>query len=198
MTVKELQNLSMDEFKQLSASEQRQAVTTLASAYNKRIKRVMAKGGEHAPALESSNVDFTTKGYFTAKGKKKSSELAEEFKREKTFGELKTSTVSGYEKYMQTVGQIQDREHGGELSRSLASDAWAAFRKMKEDKKGITDGSYASDQLFTYMKDEIIGNRKYNTFGEGDIERRLEERINDAYEKGEWGLREADPTQPFL
>lgn len=187
MTVKEAQEMSIDEFKALSPAKQKQATQVLADAYNKRLKRLEAhEGGKGSPAYQSKVSQITEKGRFSTKGKS-GKELAAEFTRAQYFGGLKTSTVSGYEEYQEKItGKLQDRQHGGQLSKNLANSAWDAFNRMKEQFPSfLRDGSDASDQLVKYLSNEIIGNKKYNTFGEGELERMLQEKATELYEAGQ-------------
>ena len=105
--------IDIDEFSNLSKTELRQAVSRLADAANKRLKR-MSKSDVVSPAymeaMDSGN-KFSTRG-------KSEIELQIEFRRVSNFLQDKTSTIKGAKEYIEETRQNLKDAFGIEINKS--------------------------------------------------------------------------------
>ena len=114
----------------MTRAELAHEVSILASAANKRIKRLEAKD-YNTPALRYT---MEHGGKFSVKGKSKT-ELLMEMKRAKGFLGAKTSTVSGAKKSIQTMMESQKKinpEFKGELTKEEVDKYWEAIDKIRK------------------------------------------------------------------
>lgn len=112
-SIKDIMQMDIDEFSHLSKTELRQAVSRLADAANKRLKR-MSKSDVVSPAymeaMDSGN-KFSTKG-------KSEIELQIEFRRVSNFLQDKTSTIKGAKEYMEETRKNLKDSFGIEINKS--------------------------------------------------------------------------------
>lgn len=104
--------MDIDEFSHLSKTELRQAVSRLADAANKRLKRV-SKSDVVSPAymeLMDNGNKFSTRG-------KSEIELQIEFRRVSNFLQDKTSTIKGAREYMEETRQNLKNAFGIEINK---------------------------------------------------------------------------------
>lgn len=122
-------DISIDEFSHLSKTELRQAVSRLADAANKRLKR-LEKSDVVSPAyMEATEADkkFSTRG-------KSEIELQIEFRRVSNFLQDKTSTIKGSRAYMEEARQNLKDTFGIDINKS-------DFAELISDYKRIIDES---------------------------------------------------------
>ena len=93
LTIKDIQSMSMDKFQKYTPSQQRELVSRLASAGNKRLK-TLEKSGIQTPATIKLGLSG---GKLSVKGKT-GDELIKEFYRAKNFLNSPTSTKTGWKK----------------------------------------------------------------------------------------------------
>lgn len=98
--VQRVLNTDVEKFEKMTRAELAHEVSILASAANKRIKRLEAKD-YNTPALRYT---MEHGGKFSVKGKSKT-QLLTEMKRAKGFIAAKTSTVSGAKKSIKTISK---------------------------------------------------------------------------------------------
>ena len=114
-SIKDIMDISIDEFSHLSKTELRQVVSRLADAANKRLKR-LSKSDVVSPAymdaLENGS-KFSTRG-------KSEIELQIEFRRVSNFLQDKTSTIKGSCEYMEETRQKLKDAFGIEINKSEA------------------------------------------------------------------------------
>lgn len=128
-SIKDIMDISIDEFSHLSKTELRQAVSRLADAANKRLKR-LEKSGVVSPAyMEAKEADskFSTRG-------KSEIELQIEFRRVSNFLQDKTSTIKGSRAYMEEARQNLKDTFGIDINKS-------DFAELISDYKRIIDES---------------------------------------------------------
>lgn len=128
-SIKEIMDIGIDEFSHLSKTELRQAVSRLADAANKRLKR-LGKSDLASPAYmeatEGGN-KFSTRG-------KSEIELQIEFRRVSNFLQDKTSTIKGARAYMEEARQNLKNTFGIDINKS-------DFAELISDYKRIIDES---------------------------------------------------------
>lgn len=128
-SIKDIMDISIDEFSHLSKTELRQAVSRLADAANKRLKR-LEKSDVVSPAyMEAKEADskFSTRG-------KSEIELQIEFRRVSNFLQDKTSTIKGSRAYMEEARQNLKDTFGIDINKS-------DFAELITDYKRIIDES---------------------------------------------------------
>ena len=128
-SIKEIMDIGIDEFSHLSKTELRQAVSRLADAANKRLKR-LGKSDLPSPAyMEATEAGskFSTRG-------KSEIELQIEFRRVSNFLQDKTSTIKGARAYMEEARQNLKDTFGIDINKS-------DFAELISDYKRIIDES---------------------------------------------------------
>lgn len=112
-SIKDIMDISIDEFSHLSKTELRQAVSRLASTANKRIKR-MSQSDLVSPAYLEV---LDNEGKFSNRGKSEI-ELQIEFRRVSNFLQDKTSTSKGAKEYMEETRQAMKDVFGIDINKS--------------------------------------------------------------------------------
>lgn len=123
MNIKELLNLDIGDVQKMSRKDLSKAVSTMASAANKRIKRFEQKDIE-TPAImgvKRSGGKISTKG-------KNLNELRSEYVRARTFLTAKTSTAKGFGKVQKEI----EVRIGGKLTIDESKEFWSAYNKLTE------------------------------------------------------------------
>lgn len=122
-------DISIDEFSHLSKTELRQAVSRLADAANKRLKRLEKSDVVSTAYMEAKEADskFSTWG-------KSEIELQIEFRRVSNFLQDKTSTIKGSRAYMEEARQNLKNTFGIDINKS-------DFAELISDYKRIIDES---------------------------------------------------------
>ena len=98
LTIKDIQKMSMDKFQSYTPAQQRELVSRLASAGNKRLRN-LEKVGTETPSTIKLNLSG---GKLSVKGKS-GDELIKEFYRAKSFLNSPTSTTIGWKKTKQEI-----------------------------------------------------------------------------------------------
>ena len=164
--VTDLLNLSNEQFLKLGKTELRKVVQQLATAGNKRLKRLEAEGY----STPASRYVTRSGGAFTTKGKNLNA-LREEYSRVRRFMESKTSSKTGYvEVRNKTLETIKKNNPDIDLRGSAIKDV---EKKLKAEGKTVKD----------------IGKREYNRMLEKALQNRVSEMFS-AYEK----IKESDPS----
>lgn len=125
-SIKDIMDIDMDTFNQLSERDLRQLTTRLASAANKRIKR-MEKAGIMSPAYDRIQ---ESGGKISVKDKT-FNQLRHEFGRAKGFLQSKTSSLSGWKKTKQTVIKAF-KGMGVDIPEQSYDDVFRTYEKLKE------------------------------------------------------------------
>ena len=128
-SIKEIMDIGIDEFSHLSKTELRQAVSRLADAANKRLKRL-----EKSDIVSPAYMEATEAGSkFSTRGKSEI-ELQIEFRRVTNFLQDKTSTIKGSRAYMEEARQNLKNTFGIDINKS-------DFTELISDYKRIIDES---------------------------------------------------------
>lgn len=145
-TIKQLLNLSIGDISKLSRRELALVVSQLASAANKRLRRLenTPMGTESIPYKNAMKV-----GKFSVAGKNQG-KLQNEFKRVSEFLKTKTSTVSGW-KAEKT--RVYRRIGGGFDSEDAEKAFWRAYRDIAKSEKALHK-SYGSTETQRYLRKE--------------------------------------------
>lgn len=126
LTVKNLLSISSSDFSKLSQKDLKKAVSVLASAGNKRLRR-LEKSGVTSSAyrhITHSGGDFSIKG-------KNLNQLRSEFIRAKNFLQSKGGSVTGARKIQrETISSLE--KVGVTLTEKQYNDFWEAYEKIKE------------------------------------------------------------------
>lgn len=145
-SVKELLNLSSRDVAKMSRQELARTVSQLASAGNKRLRRLerTPMGTESRPYKSAMEV-----GNFSVAGKNQG-QLQNEFKRVREFLTAETSTVQGWKKYRASV----KKRIGGEFSSEEAEKAyWKAYREIAKSERALHH-SYGSEETQRLLHSE--------------------------------------------
>ena len=148
-SVKYLQNLTNRQLTNLTRNELAKVVSKLASAANKRTKRLI-QSGVPSPALigriERGKVKFSVKG-------KNVDELKKEYLEVKSYLSSETSTVKGARKVMNTVIDTLKNKKGIEITENQYKDFFKIYERVKEA------DPYISSQQMKYKVFEAISNK---------------------------------------
>lgn len=145
--INELLNLSSRDVSKLSRQELARVVSQLASAANKRLRRL-----ERTPMGTESRPYKTAmeKGNFSVAGKKHG-QLQNEFKRVSEFLKAKTSTVSGWKA---EKARVYKRIGGGFDSEEAEKAFWRAYRDLAKSEKALHN-SFGSDETQRQLRKEL-------------------------------------------
>lgn len=145
-SVKELLNLSSRDISKLSRRELALVVSQLASAGNKRLRRLenTSMGTESIPYKNTMKV-----GKFSVAGKNQG-QLQNEFKRVSEFLKTKTSTVSGWK---EEKARVYKRIGGRFDSEDAEKAFWRAYRVIAKSEKALHK-SYGSTETQRYLRKE--------------------------------------------
>jgi len=181
MTIKDILNLDVADIMKMNKVELKKTVSKLASAANKRYKRM----GE---------TEFLTAAYYGVKrsggkfsvAKKNLNDLRAEYTRVTSFLKNKQSTLRAAKK---SYAEMSERL-GGNLTPSEYKDLWEAYHLLEEAEPNFLkiDGS---DRIQQFLRDIILqGDRDVDSLvakGKAEIKRLYEETKNDKeFDMGEF------------
>lgn len=156
LTIKDIQKMSMDKFQKYTPAQQRELVSRLASAGNKRLRN-LEKAGMQTPATIKLNLSG---GKLSVKGKS-GDELIKEFYRAKNFLNSPTSTKTGWKKTKQeiqkTVLDIGKIYKGMDYNEAIAN-AFAYYDTLSEIDPTLTmsrDKYKVTEKIAEMMKQGI-------------------------------------------
>lgn len=124
-SIKDIIDMSIDDFSHLTKTELRQAVSRLADAANKRLKR-MEKTELVSPARIEA---MDSGGKFSTRGKSEI-ELKIEFRRVANFLSDKTSTSKGAKEYMEETRQAIKDVFGIDINKSDFGDLMRGYNQI--------------------------------------------------------------------
>lgn len=125
-SIKNIMDIDMDTFNKLSERDLRQLTTRLASAANKRIKR-MEQAGDLSPAYDRIQ---ESGGKISVKNKT-FNQLRHEFGRARDFLRSKTSSLAGWKKTKRTVIKAF-RGMGVNIPEQSYDSVFRTYEKLKE------------------------------------------------------------------
>lgn len=137
-SIKDLIDLYPSDIRGMTKKELSKVVSQLASAANKRLKRLAATpmGGESRAYKTAMK-----RGKFSVKGKDKNA-LWNEYKRVRQFLGSKTSTVKGFKEFR---AETTNRIGGGFANEDGEKAFWRAYRGMAESEKALVKSYGSSD-----------------------------------------------------
>lgn len=151
--VTEIQNYTLTKIMSMSRRDLAKAVSTLASAGNKRLAR-FKKAGITTPA---STYIKKHGGKFSVAGKNLY-ELREEMQRVKGFLESETSTVKGFRKWESKIAETLSTSTGidyNSLTETQKRKFWRAYSKLEEmDSANVYGARYRTsvNEIYTAIK----------------------------------------------
>lgn len=155
---KQLLSLPSADIDKMSESELRDAVQILASAANKRLKRLAGtESGKMSPAYQSAmKRSYTTSqgGKFGTEGKTRN-QLRNEFKAIKGFMESKTGSVEKWGRYKKKVYDRMGGDFGGDATKE--SQFWKMYRELESEHGIIGYMQYGSKETQADLRRVING-----------------------------------------
>lgn len=169
-SVSELLEMNPDK---LSAADLRQVVSRIASAGNKRLKR-LDKAGVRSRAAE---VVMSSGGKFSVKGKSED-ELRVEFMREKNFFERKTSSLRGIKQIQKETLKTLESRGVTNIDEDEIGETFALYDRLKEIDPGITVNNlkYGVINAISELPDDLDFEEKILA---------MQEQLEDLYEEQE-------------
>lgn len=156
LTIKDIQKMSMDKFQKYTPAQQRELVSRLASAGNKRLRN-FDKAGIETPATIKLNLSG---GKLSVRGKS-GDELIKEFYRAKNFLNSPTSTKTGWKKtkdeIQKTVSDIGKIYKGMDYNEAIAN-AFAYYDALSEIDPTLTmnrDKYKVTEKIAEMMKNGV-------------------------------------------
>ena len=123
-SVSELLDMNPDK---LSAADLRQVVSRIASAGNKRLKR-LEESGMYSPAADDV---IENGGKFSVKNKSRD-DLLTEFKREREFFDKKTSSVRGIRDIRNRTAKTLESRGVTNINKEQIGEAFAVYDRLKK------------------------------------------------------------------
>lgn len=191
-TIEAILSIKPDVINGMTANELRPLVAKLASAANKRLKRLEASEiGQQSPAYKSAmkrSYTTTQGGKFGTKGKDKG-QLSNEFKALREFFGKKTSSVTGFSSYRKKVYEKLGNGKGFD-NVDREKEFWSMYRKIEElhpEMKYMQYGSVqAQADLMKVVQNDARAiirevNKNNVSFKRKDRDKYIEKITNDYY-----------------
>lgn len=167
MTIEDIMGMDLDDFNKLSERDLRAVTSRLVSASNKRIRR-LEKYDIKSPALYNLGTDyrFSTKLPKGTDASQRVNKLRQEFARARTFLSSRTSTISGYKKYVSDIRE-EIRKSTGVSKKAMKnvdlSKAFERLHKLQESGKipsstGVKGSSKGSIHARDYIIEQMVKN----------------------------------------
>ena len=170
----------------LSAADLRQVVSRIASAGNKRLKRLEKSGlsSRAADSIQESGGKFSVKG-------KTEAELKSEFMREKDFFERKTSSIKGIREIQRETVKTLEQRGVTSVSKDKIGETFALYDKLKERDPSVANKNmkYAVINAIAELPDSMDAEEKILA---------MQEQLNDLYEEQEDLYDEFDSISDFF
>lgn len=168
MSIDDIMSMDWDDVKRLSRSELAKVTSRLASAGNKRLRRMEKSGITYSPAYSSA---MRGGGNFSVKGKGVN-ELRTEFARVRNFLNLKTSTVKGAKEFKK---KFENMTSG--LSNNQIGEFFDMLHRLQESDRAFFEDSIRYKiimEILTNKVKEMSGTELYNY---------MRKRIDELYEQ---------------
>lgn len=188
-TVNQLLNIDIADFNKLNEQQMRQAVQTLASAANKRIK-TLKKRDMRTPALDALYRSGT--GKFSTRGLDLNG-LRREYAKAKTFLSAQSSTIRGYKNELKKT-QTELANYGVNVDTNQLSDLFRVYAELSRNDKTIADREMKY-QILQAIADEMNDTPTYEI---DQLISRMQERIQTRYEESEALMNEFDGVSGFF
>lgn len=155
-TIKELINLDITDVQRMNRRELAAAVSTLASAANKRLKRLERSDvGELSPAYQKAQ----KRGQRFSVAGKNINQLRNEYKDVTQFLKLKTSTVTGWKNVR---NETYSRIGGDFTSEAQEKRFWEIYRKLESEMFGAVQAYGSTETQRLLRKEMVLGERRSN------------------------------------
>ena len=169
MSISDIINIDLETFNKMGEKDLRAVTSRLVSASNKRIRRFENKG-IISPAYRSLGTDtrFSTK---VAKGVSKGQRLnkiRQEFSRARNFLNLKTSTMTGYNEYVEEIKQGIEEQTGMSMKGVDIKKLYETLHQAQERGdvsavRGSKGSLQAREIIVNMMKDNNLTPEQYMT-----------------------------------
>ena len=206
LSVNDILSMDWTDIQKLNRRDLAQLTSRLASAGNKRLRRLEKEGLNETPAyiaIKRSGGDFSVKS-------KTINELRNEFSRVRTFLDpsTKTSNVRGAKKVESSFRKRLGLEEGENMSESQRKKFWEGYRIFEENNKAQVF-NIGSGEIQMLMRDvqrqdkRMSGQRLADTFEKSvDLNKLYEERLlnDEVYEQTRFynfDEDESDDELPF-
>ena len=176
LTTEQILNMDINDINRMNSRTLNALASRLVSSMNKRIRNLREKA-PYSPALES-----LPKGYlFSVKGLNRN-EVRSLVGQMMQFGQMSTSTVSGYKKTRKKI----EKKLGGKLS-NLKDEPkfWDVYRRLQESNHAIFQ-KLSSEAILKMLYDEAIDKPDEDLFD------RMNENLDDIYNALEGNVAEDD------
>lgn len=193
LSIQDIMNMDINDINRMGESDLRRVTSRLVSAGNKRI-RLLEKRGIVSPAYSSlgtSGNKFSTKLAPDVDVTQRVNSLKQEFSRVRNFLAMKTSTISGYNKYINEMKEDISASTGlskKDLKSVDLGKAFATLHKLQQSGKipvnttGTKGGSRGSTHARNYIISQMVDNP---TISEEDLMKMTQEDYNDYYDETE-------------
>ena len=188
-TVNQLLNIDIADFNKLNERQMRQAVQTLASAANKRIKTLKQRD-MRTPALDALYRSGT--GKFSTRGLDLNG-LRREYAKAKTFLSAQSSTIRGYKNELKKT-QSELANYGVSVDTNQLSDLFRVYAELSRNDKTIADHEMKY-LILQAIADEINDTPTYEI---DQLISKMQERIQTRYEESEALMNEFDGVSGFF
>lgn len=177
-TIKQLINLDITDIQRMNRRELAGVVSTLASAANKRLRRLeVSDVGNMSPAYQQAQ----NRGKLFSVVGKNVNQLRNEYKAVTQFLKRKTSTVKGWKKVRE---EILSRIGGAFPSANTEKLFWEAYRKIESGEYGAVK-SYGSTETQRLLRQEIV---KDDWISIDDLIEKMIHHLDAEYEKQQISL----------
>lgn len=171
-SISDLINMDANDFLSLNRSEASKVVSRLASAANKRLRRM---GNTSSPATRRA---AKSGGAFSVKGKTLN-QIRSEYVRAKQFLQNETSTIKGYNKFVK-AGVSQLAKMGVDISEQNYKRFTDLFDQLKE-----IDTSIGNRQLRYKVMPELAKMVERGKLSDNQILGRMKRKVVELYEEQE-------------
>lgn len=177
-TIKELIDLDITDVQRMNRRELAAAVSTLASAANKRLTRLeLSNVGELSPAYQQAQ----KRGQRFSVAGKNVNQLRNEYKAVTQFLKRRTSTISGWKNVRK---ETYSRIGGGFKSAAQEKQFWKAYRKLASDEYGAVH-AFGSDETQRLLRQEMTSGGRRSTDA---LVNTMIARLDEEYEKQQISL----------
>lgn len=185
MRWQDLVNISIDEFNKMTKSELKAATQILASAGNKRIKRMQEAG------KVSSSAEYVLKRGKFSTDKKTFQQLKNEFMRAKNFLESKTGSLAAMTKLeKKSISALEDAGVTG-VTRENYGEFWRAYEELKRSSPSVANAG------MKYLVLQEIADKQREGKDFGEIVSEVRGNLDQIYEQSQGWIDAFEEDIPF-
>ena len=178
MNTQQLLNLSLKELNALSDKELRKAVSTLRSTGRKRYER-LAESEEYTPAVKYMQTSTKGDTIFPTVRNMDTTQLKNEFARQKHFLEMQTSTKAGVKKARENIRTSTQEIVKRDLTDAEVTAIWEASDELRDNGAGgIMNYKQVAETVSQVMEENP-------DFSQTDLIQETKRRLKQIYEDEE-------------